>query len=283
MDRNAKYLPEIDDGAAPAEVDAVYSEIKRLWGVDSPALFFRTLATIPNGLTLCWDVLEPFAASGRLQREANAIAAHTSVGLDARRLASKEIESAAFTVEQRAHILNALASYNRANPMNLMAAATLDACGACDVSRPRVLPVAGWVPEPPLYLSTPMLEPSAIAPDAQDAIKALSAVAVGKDTVGGQAVLMPSLYRHLAYFPQFLRFAAEVVHAQDNRGHLSELIASVREEALGRANALRAEALARAERVPFPVEVQEIIQRFTRKIPEMVVMGRFLRGLLNDS
>lgn len=271
------FLPEIDDGMAGETVEATYREIKRLWGIDSPALFFRTLATLPDGLAACWQVIRPFAESGLLHTAALGLVHHTQSRLLGQGFTVGEPRPTV-TQEQKGHIQNALASYNRANPQNLMAAAILSVHGSASDERPLALTSVAWQPPSVLTLSTAMLHPEEIPLASTNAIARLSDLGCSGGAARQDVALMPSLYRHLARYPTFMSYAAEVLHSASNREVADEAIENTRSQAL-----LYATQLIQDPSTPksqFPDEVERLIVRFVQKIPEMVVMGIFLRGLL---
>ncbi|CAN5518918.1 hypothetical protein BH11PSE7_BH11PSE7_32280 [soil metagenome] len=275
---SANFLPELADDSAGNSVDAIYVAIKRLWGIDSPALFFRTLATVPEGLASCWAVIEPYAAGGRLQAQALGLADHVHLCLFEQGFETHGPRPR-LVAEEWGHIENALASYNRANPKNLMAVAILSMQSGAPIEELQSIDETTWLPPEPLILSSSMIRPEDIEPESAKAIARLSDLPAKAFDSQKQGILMPSLYRHLARYPTFLTYAADVLHSGKNRTLVSALVESTRSRALSKATEMTGRAI--SSRTPFSIEIENLTAQFLEKIPEMVVMGIFLRGLVH--
>jgi hypothetical protein len=284
-DSRAAFLAEVPDGAASADLNAIFSDIKRLWAIDSPALFFRALAAIPGALPQCWKVLATHASSGHMQQAATAVTTMVESRLTTCNFEQISTESLCLSGVEWGHIENALASYNRANPMNLMAVAILTVRGAGSPNeRPCTADQSVWQPSEKLALSTTMLGVESIGAVALESIDRLALDSDrNPDTVScvaPRAALVPSLYRHLARYPAFLRFAAEVLDSGHLRQQLAGLVDSARVVALERADAILAPSRLSSQRIGFSDDVDSLVRRFLVKVPEMVVMGVFLRRLI---
>ena len=118
------FLAELQESEAPAEIRAIYQEIRRLTGVPMVALIWRHLATLPGVLPDVWSSLAPVLRSGLLQETAWQIAQSARVQqLAVLRLA--DLAKLGVGEEGRLAIAHVLAAYSRANPANLLCVYTL--------------------------------------------------------------------------------------------------------------------------------------------------------------
>ncbi len=267
-------LLEVPEDAAPPPIAHLYGEIRTHMGVPFVALFYRNLAGIDGALAWMWDAIAPLLASGDLQRVAARISRtgagrplHLSPGLSA---------------GDRRAVGAVVAAYNRANPINYTCAALLDHI-LSGRSREATVPRTSISDGPLLPLAPdsvpPMVAPDAFPPDLRAAVGRLESA----DTTGDGIV--PSLYRHLANWPGFLGAAATALSERFDDG-------SILTSARAVAAAGRREApllIAGQDIAPVPANlmahraaVTDSVEKFSRRIPEMIVVGRLLAAALEE-
>ncbi|MEQ8249095.1 MAG: hypothetical protein RID42_15555 [Alphaproteobacteria bacterium] len=266
-------LLEVPETDAPTDIAHLYGEIRIRMGVPFVALFYRNLAGIDGALAWMWDIVAPLLASGRLQRTAARVAA---AGAPPARL------SLGAAPDDRAAIGAVVAAYNRANPMNYTCAALLDHILSARSLDPDALEGSVFgderLPEAPKHVP-PMVSP--------DAFPAELRVAVGRlessETAGDGIV--PSLYRHLANWPGFLGAAATALGRRFDDGSILTAAHAVAEA--GRHEVPR--LVAGLNIAPAPpllitnrAAVTESVEKFSRRIPEMIVVGRLLAAALME-
>jgi len=117
-------VPAISEDDATDEVAELYADIRKTLGVPLVNLIWRNLATIPGALAWAWLSVKPLYETGQIQNEAQELiecqqlpvvpelpnAALRAVGVDAR---------------SEGAIRGILESYDRSNPLNLVALCAL--------------------------------------------------------------------------------------------------------------------------------------------------------------
>ena len=267
-------LIEIPEDGAPAPTAHLYDDIRRAMRVPFVALFYRNLAAIDGALEWMWGIVAPLLASGRLE----AAAAHMA---QSGVLQSPRFLPAATPADQVA-ISQIIAAYNRANPLNFTCASILGhvLAGKTEHSgqaSPEVIEGVARLPVAPDQVP-PMVPPADFPPALRDAVARLAT----PDTAGDGIV--PSLYRHLANWPSFLEAAIEMLAPRFADGSLQAVAREI--SAAGQARA--AVLIAGREIAPLPnalVErrqaVSESVEKFSHRIPEMIVVGRLLAAATN--
>jgi hypothetical protein len=267
-------LIEIPEVGAPAATAHLYREIRRAMQVPFVALFYRNLAAIDGALEWMWGIVAPLLASGELE----AAAAHMArSGV----LRSPPLLPTAAPADQAA-INQIIAAYNRANPMNFTCAAILGHVLAGKAAQSDQLAPEGsegiaHLPDAPDQVPA-MVSPEDFPPALSAAVARLET----SDTAGDGIV--PSLYRHLANWPSFLGDAVETLSPRFADGSLKNVAREI--SAAGQTQA--AVLIAGRDLAPLPsalVErrqaVSESVEKFSRRIPEMIVVGRLLAAATN--
>lgn len=272
------YLKEYSADEANTLVQAILNQITGLWGVSMPALFFRALATMPDALPACWRVIAPYALGGQISHAAQQLRETTREQLAAI-MAPIRVQDAGLSTEELQQISLTLAAFNRANPQNLVSAAILANRGNGPDTHVTPAPAATWQPPAKLTPPTPMLELAEMDDRAKSAIDALRTMAAPSGAgSNGQAVIIPSLYRHLAGFPSFLESATTQLSLYTMQPQLEQLGKDLQVEALN-LDIAEAGNASPSERIPFDEKVEQLIGRFLVVIPEMVVTGLYLERL----
>ncbi len=271
--RNA-LLEELAEADATGELRQTYGEIRRLSAVPMVALIYRHLATIPGALEWAWSALGPAMRAGTLQDRAWRCAERARVprqpAIPSAALRAVGIDEA----DQRA-IAQILDAYNRANPVNIMAVRCLSLLLEGKPSGGGVASSPDWQPPAAIASLPPMVNPQVMPP----VVRELALLLTDRGPSDAPSSLWPSLYRHLAHWPAFLGYAAVVVPPEFEA--IDAAAARLRQQVDAAAETI----VANLPPAPAPrgVEAQQLqsaIAQFSRRIPEMVVIGNMLRGAL---
>ena len=176
-----------------------------------------------------------------------------------------------------AAIGDVIAAYNRANPVNLAIVALLRQVPREGGTSSSALASGACTLPPPIRALPPIPSMAALPGDVRARVDAFA-----KPGATGMPVLVPTLYRHLAHWPDVLAFAQREVLPRLASGAFQPAIDGFRSAIsaemveLGRSSAAADEPLLRG--------LAPILDRFTSVIPEMVVIGSFLsRGLASPA
>ena len=277
---NFTFLPENND-ETDVENQAIYASLSRLTGVDRPALIFRTIAASPGALSWCWRRIHPLYERGLLQRAGWRIGPALELP-DGLTISREALEFVGVEASAKEKVERALDAYNRVNPCNLIAIGVLGyalrAPGRSHRTFDTPEPQDGWTPPEPITPVTRMLQPEEIS----DSLRRLVTQISLDQSVAGQPVLVPSLYRHLAQVPGFLALASVLLRPMLVQGRLLALVNQVREEAMQESLMLHDQFALNGSDDPLPDQerIQALLERFSWKIPEMIVVGEILRRAL---
>lgn len=206
---------EIGETEAAGVTAAIFADIKRCLQVPVVNLVYRRLATVPEALEWAWCSIRPAIVDGTLPSVAERLtlrAVTSSSGLDVSAVTAATPEDRDATSEIRAVV----AAYNRANPQNLVIATCLlellktprtgDDLPPADFStvdaaiqRRHTDRAPSATPGPELPT---MVDPRQMPPIILDKIAAFV-----RPQPPTSDVIVPSLYRHLAHWPEFLSAA----------------------------------------------------------------------------
>ena len=262
--RDPDILQEVPEAGAPERVATLYDQIRRGMRVPMVALFYRNLAGIDGALEWMWDVIAPLLDDGRL-------------AVTAARIARTGTLDPLSPLDAAPGAIDVIDAYNRANPLNFTCAAILAHLlagerasggpnrGGAESSVVPLCDAPEALPE--------MVETTAISPALQSGIGLLET----SDTAGDG--IIPSLYRHLAHWPDFLGEAIGALAPRFADGSLQtaarKIATAGREET--------AALIAGATIAPLPAAlvthrdaVSTSVEKFSRRIPEMIVVGRLL-------
>ena len=266
----ARYLAEVAEGSASGETARIYAEIRRLTGVPFVALIYRHLATIPHALEALWRAVGHRLQSGELQECA------WRIGRDAWKGPAADLPDDVRSLgnEELARIGDVIDAYNRANPVNFAIVCALSAMPPTPAARRTSR--ANWTPPPAMPGLPPIAPVAGLPPAVRKHVDAF-----GKTGSAGMPVLVPTLYRHLAHWPDFLALAHREVQPRLAAGLFRTAIDDFR-------IAIQTEAASFAcnrAMVTDPVlrSVAPVFERFTGVIPEMVVVGSFLSRTLRQT
>lgn len=275
---SGQRLAELPESRASGELARIYAEIRRLSAVPMVALIYRHLATIPGALEWSWALLESAFRAGAVQQAAWELA-RAAVPPRQPKIPAAALRASGLDAHDERGITAVLDAYNRANPVNIVAVRCFMLCldGPLGGSAQPAF-WSAWQPPEPIGALPPMADPAEMAPH----VRELAILLANRRATDAPAPLWPSLYRHLAHWPAFL-------------GHATVLLAPVFDEIDVAAARLRdsvdVAAAQMASHLPLPPrverpsgaqaqQVREAIAQFSRRIPEMVVIGNVLRGAL---
>lgn len=278
---HTNYLAEVTTEAATGETARIFEEIRRLSGGPLVALIYRHLATMPGALEAMWHSVAPLMATGELQERAWEIARSAWAGPVPR--ASDGVRrmrpaSLAFSID-------VIDAYNRSNPINYLIVSVIRAAHAgpgatrvagVDAASSRAAPARSWTP--PTRIASIASIPSM---DALSVRYRAQVDGFAKRAGPGEPVLVPTLYRHLGHWPAVLSMTAREVQPRLANGAFEPAIRAFREASDRAATELaQRHAIAAIPRLATP-KMNGVFDRFSQVIPEMVVVGSFLRRILD--
>lgn len=250
-------LTEIREADAPPGIAAIYAALRAASGVPQVNLIWRHAAALPGVLDWVWAQARPALESGAAMGARDRIGAAATLPAMARTAAP---DAAAVLVE----------TYNRGNLTNLavLTAVRLRAEGVAAGVLGAPAPVGPALPEPPVL---PRLD--ALRPEVAGAVRDLAARQGIPD-----AAVIPSLYLHLAVWPELLArlpaVLAPLFEGDALRNARAAVVAAAEAEAPALIAALGAAPPA-PERLP---DFLATLRLFTREvIPGMVPVGLCLR------
>ena len=267
------YLAEVQVDAASGEIARIYGEIRRLTGGPLVAFVYRHLATLPGALEALWRSVAPLLERGELQTRAWDAAARAWTGPvpDSRNILG------GLGAPGTAGACRVIDAYNRGNPVNLAVVSVIRAAAGSPAIPTQTIPqTQRWTPPAPLAPIIPI-------PAANDLdVKLLAQVdAFGKRDRAGEALLVPTLYRHLSAWPALIDFAIQEVRPRLADGSFAAAIDRFRLEIEKLATELAQRHVVPVEPVLATPAVRNAFDRFAPVIPEMVVVGHFLRRALD--
>ena len=268
-------IPAVVESDATGDVKNIFDDIKNVTGVDVVNLVWRRLAITQNALPYLWKVLRPAYESGFISHQAvefqNQLVIPKLPKFKGEILFASGVDNLG-----KMTINNILASYNRTNATNLIAlqAALINLNGGEDVAlEPIQKKLAGdnLLPMPRL----PAL--SDLNPKIISLVEELNSF--GEE----DGKIIASMYRHLAYWPNYLALIKIALEPIASTGELKRAIEKSREQSAKKAIYL-SKFLA-----PFPPstssscfsEIKSVLELFTRHpLSKMVVIcGMLIEAL----
>jgi hypothetical protein len=270
---NTSYLAEISAEAATGEIARIYEQIRRLTGVPLVALIYRHLATHPQALQALWRSVSPLLESGELQEGAWTIARGAwnapapAADADLRALGAAELVRAGDVIDV----------YNRANPVNFAVVCVIRAAARAPGAAASI-GVPGWSAPARIASIAPIPPMDALDPRARALVDGFA-----KGAGPGEPALVPTLYRNIAHWRPLLELAAREIQPRLAQGAFEPAIRAFRQGV----ERLAAELVARHAVAVDPTlttpQLNQVFDRFSPVIPEMVVVGQFLRRALDQA
>ena len=276
-------FPELPFADADPATLRVYRNLMTAAGSGSPALIFRHMATYPGLLDWLWAAVGPDVETGWPGAAVwKIVADQPVVALPA--FGADELATAGIDAEARATVGHMLTSYNRMNPINLVAVGAARALIAGDDVPAPATPFAevpATPPAPPPDLPPP-LPMDGLADGLAEDITGLCRT-IPRTEINGAAVdVTPTMYRHFAIWPPFMEAVAQRLDAA-----MPEIDAATHAFAAD-CRPLIGQMLANARaRDPGPLPVAEpealirVLDTFAYVIPHMVVIGEALEAALD--
>ena len=265
-------LVEVREEDAPADIAAIYGELRQASGVPLVNLIWRHAAAMPGALPWLWRVAGPALRSGAVAAATRRIAKDLPVP------ALREADPVAIGMQlaDLGRVLDLVEVYNRGNLTNLVlltavrrllveGPALVRAPSGAAAAPPRMLPA---VPRVPRLAELP--------PALAEAVRSLAA-RHGAEAGG----VIPTLYLHLALWPAMV----EILPRWLGPVLTPEGLASGRDVALALAHQEAAALLPMLGNDPPPdivrTQLLPVLERFTTQIiPAMVPVGMALRKVL---
>ncbi len=276
----AKRLPELSEQDAGSEITAIYEEIKACCRVPMVALIYRHLATHDGVLEWSWRVLAPAMRSGALSAAAREVAA-APLGTALPPLTPDAAAALGLAAMDIAAIAYIAAAYNTANPHNIIAVRVLMTLLATDQADGSAGAQAGPPVAPAQFPALPPLVQLENMPPIL--AERLGRLRVSGDD--GSRGIVPSLYRHLAHWPDYLSASAEALEPLFRGGEIESAASQIAGAADVAAARLGAELAAHDSALGRPTGAAReallaALGAFAATIPEMIAVGRLLLGAL---
>ncbi len=273
-------LPEVPLSEADPATRAIYERIMDATGVGSPALIYRHFAVHPGLLDWVWQMAGPELESGRIAGHAlEAVAATPLATLPPVSLADMR----ATGIDEAAHrtIDGMLATYNRMNPVNLsLITAIRNLISGDKIPAARHEPLAD-IPPPPPATAYRLPAPLALSEMPDTVRQTVLAMSAAIPSPGTQVI--PTLYRHLAIWPDFLMALAPgllgAIESGEVEARMNDLNAAMRpliDDVTHRARALNLPA----PPLDDPAAMVRTLDAFLYTIPQLVVVGTALRAAI---
>lgn len=217
---------EIAEADATGRTREIYDDFKASIGLPMVNLVYRHMATTPGCLEWAWALLRPHFVGGAMASAAEGLVARLDLG-ETRPITRDQLRGAGVDAAAQSVISRTLDTYNRANPMNLIALALLSREMKDHVSDGGdAPPETGPMPPRPISVVPPMANVSALPSETQAVLGVLATQA----GIGGTAV-MPTLYRHLTEWPGYLDIAVTVAARLVDNGSLDREASALRKGA----------------------------------------------------
>jgi hypothetical protein len=253
-------LPEIREDVAPADIKAIYAEMRRGMRLPLVNLIYRHLATIPGVLPHTWGWVREMMVSGDLEGRL----VRMTQGLTVPSIAPFESSSLILSEADGASVKRVLEVYNRGNGLNVIALTAIKiGLHRFAVRRPAEAVKAGE-PSP----IPPLLKFSELKPDTADLVAKMAALH------GGIEGVIPSLYLHLANWPEFLAAACGQIAPLLKDGSVERARRAAVAAASTEAKDIVTLMQGQPEVAGFPEQVLAVLDQFTtRVIPDMLPIG----------
>ncbi len=275
----SEALSEVAVEDADPQTRQIYERIMDLTGVGSPALIYRHFAVFPGFLPWVWDFVGPELESGMLAGHA----LKNVADLEPVHLPDVTVQDLKDCgIDANAHVMidNILATYNRMNPINLSLISAIrnrldendqtpDEAPALEAIEATPAPKARTLP-PPLNVDT---LPGAL----KTTIKELSAAIPSPG-----ADVTPTLYRHLAIWPDLVQLIAPGILDAIRRGDVEDRMSKLTTASQPLIHRARQRKLSDAP-LEDPAAMVRTLDTFAYVIPQLIVIGAALRAAIPEA
>lgn len=268
---SAGYLAEVSTESASGEIAHIYAEIRRLGAAPLVALIYRHLASQPGALEALWRSVGPILATGELQERAWAVARDAWSGpVPGPNDALRSLEGGAL-----ARAVDVIEAYNRANPVNYMIVCMLRVAGLAATPARRAAVAPAWSPPASIGAIAPIPSMDALPADVRAVVDSFA-----KTDAPSAPLLVPTLYRHVSQWPHLLALVAREVQPRLLQGVFTPAIQAFEAGIMQAAAQLAARHAFVVDPLLATPALRAVFERFGQVIPEMVVIGSFLRRML---
>jgi hypothetical protein len=274
-------LAELSESDARGDIARIYSEVRELCAVPYVASLHRHLATRPGWLEWCWAVARPAFVSGEAQTAAWNAAASVEVA-PMPMLSTSALRLMGVDGDALPSIRAVCESFIHVSPTNLLLVALVRGqLGRRDADGESTAAPTGWTPPEPLPELPAMVDTQAAQADVRNVLMQLS-----NDVAGNPFV--PGFYRMLGHWPAYLAHAATLLGPRFSDPATVTACDAVVAAVDRAAEGVLAGLPPPTGSVPRPPEVEheevlEIMRRYRKTSPEMVVFGTLLRDALPQS
>jgi len=263
-------LKEIRERDATPEVGALYADIRRCMRLPLVNLIYRHLATLPGALPEVWTLVRTMILSGQLEPALNRLERELPV-LELDDFGAAVVAEA--ECDDRRSIMCILQAYNRGNGLNLIALAAVRR-----LARNCTSDLVRLSQDPPSYEGTPL--PALVRIDDLDAKSFRKVTSIALLHGGGPGVV-PSLYLHLANWPNALSAACDSLTPRLKDGSVDRYRKVAVELAEAEAERILADLAIIGSGPQIPEPALTALERFVvHVIPEMLPIGIALKASL---
>ena len=210
---------------AEGQVAEIYQDIRATLGVPVVNLIWRHLATFPGALEWSWASVKPLYEENIIHAEASALRRKISVPVDVG-LSPLHLKASGLTEDDIYSIKVVLDSYHKSNAMNLISLSSLLAkLNGKSSNSANYIDLLDSVESKGVDGRMPELIPLLSMPES------IRNLVMDINKIGGREQILPSMYRHLANWPQFLALISLLLLPYEKKGTLESHIESSINEA----------------------------------------------------
>ena len=268
-------IPAVVESDATGDIKNIFDDIKNVTGVDVVNLVWRRLALTQNALPHLWAVLRPAYENGFINQQAVEFQNHLAIP-KLPKFTDEVLFASGIDNLGKMTINNILASYNRTNTVNVIAlqAALIALTGGED----------GAIEQTHKKVGGDSLLPMPRLPAISDLNPIIISLVEDLNSLGEEdGTIIASMYRHLAYWPNYLALIKIALEPIASSGELKKAIEKSREQSANKALFLSKFL------TPFPSnissscfnEIKSVLELFTRHpLSKMVVIcGMLIEAL----
>jgi len=279
----SEALREIAVKDADAETRHIYERIMTLTGVGSPALIYRYFAIFPGFLPWVWEFVGPELESGLLAGHALKNVDNLPI-VQLPTVTAQDLIDCGIDAEAHALIDAMLATYNRMNPMNLALIAAIRNRLDINYQKPSDTVQLEMIEAPAAGTTHSLPAPLNVDTMKDDLRAKIAELSAAIPSPGVQVT--PTLYRHLAIWPEFVFHIAPGMLEAIKRGDVEERIGMLThatqpliQHVMQRANERKLPDAPLAD----PAAMVKTLHTFAYVIPQLVVIGAALRQAIPKS
>ncbi len=203
---------------AEGQVAEIYQDIRATLGVPVVNLIWRHLATFPGALEWSWASVKPLYEENIIHAEASALRRKISVPVDVG-LSPLHLKASGLTEDDIYSIKVVLDSYHKSNAMNLISLSSLLAkLNGKSSNSANYIDLLDSVETKGVDGRMPELIPLLSMPES------IRNLVMDINKIGGREQILPSMYRHLANWPQFLALISLLLLPYEKKGTLESHI-----------------------------------------------------------